>query len=191
VDDSAPAQVADVGDEKSVPFGAIVVTPVVLVTIVVARHTIAEQRSKYKSGVATARHHAVARAVTQTRAKTDEGARLESEAGQRLQAIPTRLNIHAISGLTLANYHAVCVRKPQCSSRLGASRITVLSQSSRSLSACCRVRFSPRPAAFPPTISSSMAWNRSLGPIKFRGVMGPSRQVPLISSLLGPPMQRR
>jgi hypothetical protein len=107
-------------------------------------------------------------------------ARLESEAGQRLQAIPTRLNTHAISGLTLANYRAVCVRKSQCSSRLGASRITVLSLSSRSLSACCRVRFSTRPAAFPPTISSSTAWNRLFAPIKFPGV-GPSRQVPLIS----------
>ena len=46
-----------------------------------------------------------------------EGARLESEAGERHQATPKRVNAHAISDLTFQNYHAVCVRKPRCSSR--------------------------------------------------------------------------
>ena len=47
-----------------------------------------------------------------------EGARLESEARERHQPARTRLNAHAISQLTLENYHAVCVRKPRCSSGL-------------------------------------------------------------------------
>ena len=46
-----------------------------------------------------------------------EGARLESEAVQRHQATPKRLNAHAISDLTFQNDHSLCVRKPRCSSR--------------------------------------------------------------------------
>ena len=46
-----------------------------------------------------------------------EGARLESEAGERHQATPKRVNAHAISDLTFQNDHSVCVRKPRCSSR--------------------------------------------------------------------------
>jgi len=45
-----------------------------------------------------------------------EGARLESEACQRYQATPKRLNAHVISDLTFQNDHSVCVRKPRCSS---------------------------------------------------------------------------
>jgi hypothetical protein len=42
---------------------------------------------------------------------------LESEACQQYGATPKRLNAHAIIDLTFPNYHAVCVRKPRCSSR--------------------------------------------------------------------------
>jgi hypothetical protein len=44
-------------------------------------------------------------------------ARLESEARDRQQATPKRLNAHAMSGLDVLEYHSVCVRKPRCSSR--------------------------------------------------------------------------
>jgi hypothetical protein len=46
-----------------------------------------------------------------------EGARLESEAGERYRATPKRVNAYAISDFTLQNEHSVCVRKPRCSSR--------------------------------------------------------------------------
>ena len=59
---------------------------------------------------ATARHLAVARVVTQTRAKADEGARLESETRQRYQATPKRANVYAISELPFQNRHFICVR---------------------------------------------------------------------------------
>ena len=39
-------------------------------------------------------------------------ARLESEAGERHQVTPKRLNAQAISDLGPQNYHAMCVRKP-------------------------------------------------------------------------------
>ena len=58
-----------------------------------------------------------------------EGARLESEAGERHQATPRRVNAHAISDLSFQNYRSVCVGKPRCSSRFRAFRITFLSQS--------------------------------------------------------------
>jgi len=45
-----------------------------------------------------------------------DGARLKSEARQPHQATPTRVNAHAISGLTFKNDHSVCVRKPRCCS---------------------------------------------------------------------------
>jgi hypothetical protein len=49
-----------------------------------------------------------------------EGARLESEAGQRHQPALKRLKTHAISDLTPPHYLAMCVRKPRCSSRFRA-----------------------------------------------------------------------
>jgi len=58
---------------------------------------------------------------------------LENEAGERHEAASTSVNAHAISDLAFSNYHAVRIRKPRCSSRFGAWRITFLSQSSRSL----------------------------------------------------------
>jgi len=81
-----------------------------------------------------------------------EGARLESEAGQRHQATSTSVNAHAISDLVLPNYHAVCVRKPRCSSGFWVWRITVLSQSSRSFTACCSVR----PSVFDPSRAAAL-----------------------------------
>jgi len=68
-----------------------------------------------------------------------EGARLENEAGEPHQATSKSVNAHAISDLAFSNYQAVCVRKPRCSSRFWACRITFLSQSARSLTACCVV----------------------------------------------------
>jgi hypothetical protein len=59
-----------------------------------------------------------------------EGARLESEAGQRCRAILQRVNAYAINDLTFQAYHSVCVAKPRCSTRFWIRRITVLSQSS-------------------------------------------------------------
>ena len=59
-----------------------------------------------------------------------EGARLESEAGQRCRATLQRVNAYAINDLTFQAYHSVCVAKPRCSSRFWTRRITVLSQSS-------------------------------------------------------------
>jgi hypothetical protein len=49
-----------------------------------------------------------------------EGARLESEAGERHQAAPKRVNAHPISDLTYQNYRSVWVGKPRCSSRFQA-----------------------------------------------------------------------
>ena len=49
-----------------------------------------------------------------------DGARLESEAGQRHQPALKRLKTHAISDLTPPHYLAMCVRKPRCSSRFRA-----------------------------------------------------------------------
>ena len=43
-----------------------------------------------------------------------EGARLENEAGRRLQRTPTWLNAHEISDLTFHDSHPVCVRKRRC-----------------------------------------------------------------------------
>ena len=46
-----------------------------------------------------------------------EGARLESEAGQRCRATLQRVNAYAINDLTFQAYHSMCVAKPRCSSR--------------------------------------------------------------------------
>jgi len=58
---------------------------------------------------------------------------LENEARQLYQATPKRFNAHAISDLALQHDHSVCLRKPGCSSRFCTWRITVPSQSTRSL----------------------------------------------------------
>ena len=76
-----------------------------------------------------------------------EGARLEHAAGERHQTTPNRARIYAIRGLGFQNYHSACVRTPRCSSRFRARRITVLSQSRSSLTACCWARLSTRAAA--------------------------------------------
>jgi len=62
-------------------------------------------------------------------------ARLEIEAGQRHQTIPTWLKAQEISDLilTFQNYRLVCVRKPRCFSRSWTRRITFLSQLTRPL----------------------------------------------------------
>jgi len=49
---------------------------------------------------------------------------------------PLRQRQRTISDLTFPNHHAMRVRKPRCSSRFGARRITALSQSRTSLRAC-------------------------------------------------------
>jgi hypothetical protein len=46
-----------------------------------------------------------------------EGARLESEAAQRHQAISKHLNAYAISDLAFQYDHSVCVGKSRCSTR--------------------------------------------------------------------------
>jgi hypothetical protein len=56
-------------------------------------------------------------AMNSTRPEADEGARLESEAGERHQATSKSVNVHAIRDLAFSNYHAVCIRKPRGSSR--------------------------------------------------------------------------
>jgi hypothetical protein len=57
----------------------------------------------------------------------------KSEGGERHETTPKRLNAHAVSDLTPQSYLAICVRKPRCSSRFPAPRITVLSQTRSSL----------------------------------------------------------
>src|SRR5690606_15970600 len=66
--------------------------------------------------------------TTRRDGRVAEGARLESDAGQRYQSVPPRVKAHAISDLALPIGHSVCVRAPGCSARFRSSRITVLSQ---------------------------------------------------------------
>jgi hypothetical protein len=49
-----------------------------------------------------------------------EEARLESEAGERQQAAPKRINAYAINKLAFQIAYAVCAGEPRCSSKVSA-----------------------------------------------------------------------